>query len=62
MTIDEKQARQIGALVGLFSILTAVVTVAIYFEQKRHSNLKNEIMALDKNIKELQLQKLKNTN
>jgi hypothetical protein len=45
------------AIVG--TVIVAAVSLLTYLHTKKHSKIQNEISALDKNIKELQLEKLK---
>lgn len=41
--------------------ITAIVGVVAYFETKKHNAKKEEVLALEKEIKELELKKLKTT-
>lgn len=44
------------------TIVVAAVSLLTYLNNRQHSKLQTEITALDKNIKELQLEKLKKEN
>jgi len=42
----------------LVAALAAATSILIYYEKKSHRKLEEEVLALDKNIKQLQLSKL----
>jgi len=58
--IDLIQNKQIGLIVGIVTALSGITALLIYFEGKRHRRIAEEVTHLDKQIKELQLLKLKN--
>ena len=60
MSIDLLQEGKIKWLIGGFAALGGIVAVLVYLDQKKHNDVEKEIFALDKEIKLLQLQKLKN--
>jgi len=61
-TFDLLQEKKIGWLMGAFAVLGTVVAVIAYIDQKKHNKLQKEVIELDKEIKRLQLDKLKNGN
>lgn len=56
---DIRQQGQLGVLFGLLAALGGITAFLAYIEKKKHSKLEDEILQLDKNIKQLQLNKLK---
>ena len=60
MHIDLLQEGKIKWLVAGLGALGGVVALLIYLDQKKHNDVEKEIFELDKEIKLLQLQKLKN--
>ena len=59
-TWDILQEKKIGWLIASFAILGSVVGVVSYMDQKKHNKVARDIFELDKEIKLLQLEKLKN--
>jgi hypothetical protein len=62
MTIDQKKTMQIQALVGIVTIIGGLTALFLYFDKRKHSKIQVELDTLDKEIKELQLAKLKKDN
>lgn len=60
MTIDLKQERKINILFAVVSIIGAGATIWWINQQNKHTKLEAEVFNLDKQIKEIQLEKLKN--
>lgn len=58
--IDLLQNKRISTIIGIVSALGALTALLIYFEGKRHRKLSEDVTQLDKEIKQLQLLKLKN--
>ena len=58
--IDIFQDKRIQGLTAVISAVAALTAIFFYFDRKKHLELQTEIAGLDKNIKQLQLQKLKN--
>lgn len=58
--IDLIQNKQIGLIFGIVTALSGITALLIYFEGKKHRKLTEEVTELDKEIKQLQLLKLKN--
>lgn len=58
--IDLLQNKKIGLIVGIVTALSGITALLIYFEGKRHRKISEEVTQLDKEIKQLQLLKLKN--
>lgn len=57
---DIAQNHKITLIVALITGLSALTGVLVFLEKRKHTKLQEEIDLLDKNIKELQLEKLKN--
>lgn len=60
MHIDLLQESKIKWIIAALGALGGVVAILVYLDQKKHNQVQKEIFALDKEIKMLQLQKLKN--
>lgn len=58
--IDLLQSKKISLLLSGLAILSAIVGVLVYLDQKKHNTVQKDILALDKEIKTLQLERLKN--
>ena len=61
-TFDLLQEKKIGWLIGAFAVLGTVVAVIAYIDQKKHNQLQKEVIELDKELKRIQLEKIKNGN
>ena len=59
---DILQEKKIGWLMGAFAVLGSVVALAAYLNQKKHNQVERELFEMDKEIKRLQLEKMKNGN
>jgi hypothetical protein len=62
MNIDLLQERRIQNLATWMIVIGGVVGVLVYLNQRKHNQVERELFALDKEIKTLQLSKLKNGN
>jgi len=60
--LDLLQDRKINWLIASFAILGSIVAVIAYIDQKKHNDLQKEVIELDKELKRLQLEKIKNGN
>lgn len=60
MLIDARQERKINILFAVVSIVGAGVSLWWINQQYKHRKLESELFRLDKEIKEMQLEKLKN--
>lgn len=60
MSIDILQEKKIKWLIAGLSALGAIVAVFVYLDQRKHNKVEKELFELDKEIKTLQLSKLKN--
>jgi hypothetical protein len=60
MNLNLFQSKQIKYLIIGFGALSAVVAVLVYMDQRKHNRVQQEILSLDKEIKLLQLARLKN--
>ncbi len=52
---DRKQQATINVLVGVITLLTAIVGVIAWYENKKHNKINDEVLKLDKEIKTLEL-------
>jgi hypothetical protein len=59
-TFDLLQEKKIGWLMAGFAVLGSVVGLAAYLNQKKHNQVERELFELEKEIKRLQINKLKN--
>jgi hypothetical protein len=57
---DLLQEKKIGWLIASLAVLGTIVAAIAYIDQKKHHQLQKEVIELDKEIKSLQLNKLKN--
>jgi hypothetical protein len=60
MNIDFLQEKKIQNLATWMIILGGIVGVLVYVNQRKHNQVEKELFELDKEIKTLQLSKLKN--
>lgn len=60
MNIDLLQEQKIQKLATWMIVIGGVVGVLVYLNQRKHNQVERELFALDKEIKTLQLSKLKN--
>jgi ketopantoate reductase len=60
MNLDILQESKIKWLIAGLGALGGIVALLVYLDQKKHNEVQKELFALDKEIKTLQLQKLKN--
>ena len=60
MNIDLLQEKRIQNLATWMIVIGGVVGVLVYLNQRKHNQVERELFALDKEIKTLQLSKLKN--
>ena len=58
--LDLLQDKKINWLIAGFAILGSIVAVVAYIDQKKHNDLQKEVIELDKELKRLQLEKIKN--
>jgi cell division protein FtsL len=58
--LDLIQEKKIGWLITSFAVLGTVVAVATYLNQKKHNQVERELFDLEKEIKRLQLERMKN--
>jgi len=49
---------QVNIAIAVISGVSALLSILMYFERKKDRKLQSEIMVLDKNIKQVQLNKL----
>lgn len=60
--LDLLQDKKINWLIAGFAILGSIVAVVAYIDQKKHNDLQKEVIELDRELKRLQLEKIKNGN
>lgn len=60
--LDLLQDKKINWLIAGFAILGSIVAVVAYIDQKKHNDLQKEVIELDRELKSLQLEKIKNGN
>jgi len=60
LSIDSKQEKRLNLIFGLVAALSGLAAILIYIDNRRHSKVQAEIHALDKELKNLQIEKLKN--
>jgi hypothetical protein len=60
MNLNILQESKIKWLIAGLGALGGIVALLVYLDQKKHNQVQKELFALDKEIKILQLQKLKN--
>jgi hypothetical protein len=60
--IDSKQEKRLNFLFGLIAALSGIAAIMIYIDNRRHSRVQEEILSLDKELKELQIREIKNGN
>lgn len=60
--LDLLQDKKINWLIAGIAILGSIVAVVAYIDQKKHNDLQKEVIELDKELKKLQLEKIKNGN
>jgi hypothetical protein len=58
--VDILQNNKINLAIALITGIGAITGILLYIEKKKNSEIEKEILALDKDIKELQLRQLKN--
>lgn len=59
-TIDDKQNRTIMLIIGVLGALGGVVALMAYIDSHKHTQLKEDILRLDREIKALELYKKQN--
>jgi hypothetical protein len=60
MNLNLLQESKIKWLIAGLGALGGIVALLVYLDQKKHNQVQKELFALDKEIKIMQLQKLKN--
>jgi hypothetical protein len=58
--IDARQEGRINLVFGLVAALSGIAAILIYIDNRRHSQIQEEILALDRELKQQQLEKLRN--
>lgn len=60
MTIDARQEKKINILLAVVSIIAASATIFWVVNERRHTKMEMEVFALDKEIKQHQLNQILN--
>ena len=60
LRINSNQEKRMNLIFGLVAALSGLAAILIYIDNRRHSKVQEELFTLDKELKELQLQELKN--
>jgi len=60
MTIDKRQEHYINILFTIVSIVAAGATISWVYNERKHHKLEMEIFAMEKQIKEHELNKINN--
>ena len=60
LRINSSQERRLNLVFGIVAALSGLAAILIYIDNRRHSKVQEELFTLDKELKELQLQELKN--
>jgi uncharacterized protein YjfI (DUF2170 family) len=60
--VNSKQEKRLNLLFGLIAALSGIAAIMIYVDNRRHSKQQEEILELDRELKELQIRKIKNGN
>ena len=58
--IDSIQSKQIKFILTALFALGGLSAFLVYLDNKKHSKLKTEVMNLEKEIKQLELERMKN--
>lgn len=58
-SIEIPAGKKIGLVISILAGLGGITAFLLYIERRSHRKIEEEVLVLDKNIKELQLQKLK---
>lgn len=58
--MDARQERRINLVFGLVAALSGLAAILIYIDNRRHRQVQEEILALDRELKQTQLDKLRN--
>jgi hypothetical protein len=61
MNLDILKENKVKWIIATLGALGGFVALLVHLEQKKHNKAQKELMALDKEIKTLQLSKLKNS-
>lgn len=62
MNLSSLQEGKLKYIIAGLGALGGIVAVLVFLDQKKHNQVQRELFALDKEIKILQLQKIKNGN
>jgi cell division protein FtsL len=60
IAVDSKQEKNINLLFAAIAALSGIAAILIFIDNRRHAKVQEEIFDLDREIKQLQLEKLKN--
>lgn len=60
--VDKKQNRLLDTIVSMVALLGGITALLAYLDNRKNRQLQERVLALDQEIKEMQLSKLKNGN
>ena len=60
LSVNSKQEKSLNIIFGLVAALSGLAAILIYIDNRRHSKVQEEINKLDKELKQMQIDKLKN--
>jgi uncharacterized protein YjfI (DUF2170 family) len=58
--VNSSQERKLNMVFGLIAALSGLAAILIFIDNRKHTTLQEEIFVLDKELKLMQLEKLKN--
>ena len=59
-SVNTNQSKSISYIIASVTVLTGIIGVLAYLETKKHAKINDEVLALDKQIKTLDLALKKN--
>ena len=60
LRINSNQERRLNLVFGLVAALSGLAAILIYIDNRRHTKVQEELNELDKELKLLQLEEIKN--
>ena len=60
LSVNSKQEKSLNLIFGLVAALSGLAAILIYIDNRRHSKVQEEINELDRELKKMQIEKLKN--
>lgn len=59
-SVDTSQGKSISYIIASVTVLTGIIGVLAYLETKKHAKINDEVLALEKQIKTIELALKKN--